>query len=203
MPLGANKAAIMGVAGVSTADVVLIYDTDHSNATVASITSGITSAYGEYIFRFYNMNPATDAADFTFQTSIDGGSNYNVLIASTVIGSYHDEQDDNGVFEYFTGSDSTDSSTSFQNICTRVANAADGSAAGELHLFNPSSTTFVKHFWAKVTCMHTSGDDPTRPYTLTQYTSGYFNDADDDVNANHFKISAGNFDGTIKMWGVK
>ena len=87
MPLGANKAAIMGVAGVSTGDVVLIQSQTADGDTTLSFTSGLTSTYGEYIFKFYNIGPATDAQSFYFQGSIDGGSNYNVTMTTTFFSS--------------------------------------------------------------------------------------------------------------------
>ena len=101
MPLGAHKAAMMGTAGVSTADVVLLHDTDYSNAATASITSGIDSTYGEYIFKFYNINPATDGTNFLFQVSTDGGSNYNMTITSTGFYAAHNES---GAVSLRTGS---------------------------------------------------------------------------------------------------
>ena len=204
MPLGANKAAIMGVAGVSTGDVVLLASNsaDTTDLATISFTSGITSTYGEYIFRFYNINPATDATNFTFQTSIDGGSNYNVTTTTTNYIAYHDEADGSAALEYNAAGDLAQG-TAFQRVAERVSNDADASCAGELHLFNPASTTYVKHFYSKTNNYHASGDDPSRPYSMSMYVAGYFNDADDDINAIQFKMSSGNLDGLIKMWGVK
>ena len=76
MPLGANKAAIMGVAGVSTADVVLLSSQTADGDDEIDFTDLFTSTYGEYIFKFYNINPATDSKGLTFQvnaTTDDGG----------------------------------------------------------------------------------------------------------------------------------
>jgi len=197
MPLGANKAAIMGVAGVSTADVVLLHDTDYSNASTASITSGITSTYGEYIFRFYNMNPATNSTNFTFQCSTDGGSNYNTTVTSSTFWAYHNEDGNDTILGYNTSVDQAQG-TAFQPISPGVGSAADLSAAGEMHLFNPSSTTYVKNWYSRLT--NSSGDSPTYNYFLQ--SSGYFNTTSA-INAVQFKMASGNFDGTIKMWGVK
>jgi hypothetical protein len=197
MPLGANKAAIMGVAGVSTADVVLLYDTDHSNVASASITSGITSTYGEYIFRFYNMNPATNSTNFTFQCSTDGGSNYDTTVTSATFWAYHNEDGADGTLIYNTSVDQAQE-TAFQPISPGVGGGGDESAAGEMHLFNPSSTTYVKHWYSTLT--NSSGDSPTYNYFLK--SAGYFNTTSA-IDAVQFKMAAGNFDGTIKMWGVK
>ena len=195
MPLGANKAAIMGVAGVSTADVVLLYDTDHSNAASASITSGINSTYGEYIFKFYNINPATDDAYFQFQVNASGQSGYNETITSTAFLNQEQEGGGASAFDYHSGFDQAQA-TGFQYLMNNMANDADQGAAGWLHLFNPSSTTYVKHFYAQ------SSFSQSADYQETLFIAGYFNftAALTDIQ---FKMNSGNFDGTIKMWGVK
>ena len=195
MPLGAFKAALMGTAGVSKADVVLLHDTDYSNAASASITSGFTSTYGEYIFRFYNINPATDGQKFLFNGSIDGGSNYNVIKTTTNFPAYQSEGGADPTLNYFTGDDLAQG-TGFLPLSAAVGNGADESTAGELHLFNPSSTTYVKHFYSRLHD-YNSGD-----YTLEVHAAGYFNNTDN-IDAVQFKMESGNFDGTIKMWGVK
>ena len=91
MPLGAFKAALMGTAGVSTGDVVLLSSQTATSDASITFSSGIDSTYGEYIFKFYNINPATDNAWFQFNLSIDAGSNYNVAKVSTYFYAYHTE----------------------------------------------------------------------------------------------------------------
>jgi len=96
---------------------------------------------------------------------------------------------------YETGNDLAQG-TGFQIIGRYLGNAADESCTGELHLFNPSSTTYVKHFYSRLN-VHMADN-------LTQdvFTAGYFNDTND-IDAVQFKMASGNFDGTIKLWGVK
>ena len=199
MPLGAHKAAIMGVSGVSTETVVLLYDTDHTNAASAAITSGIDSTYGEYIFGFYNINPATDSAKLTFQCSIDGGSNYNLPVTSTSFRGYHTEatgEHEAATLSYDTGQDQAQG-TDYQIMSGVLGNGSDESVAGTLHLFSPASTTYVKHWYIRTqSYLPDNGNNDF-------FFAGYFNDADDDINAISFKMTSGNFDGTIKMWGVK
>ena len=194
MPLGANKAAIMGVSGVSTGDVVLLYDTDHSNVASASITSGITSTYGEYIFKFYNINPATDDTGFLFQFNATDSTSYDETLTTTMFRPYHTEADGSGL-GYIAASDQAQG-TAFQGVNFSCGNGSDESCAGELHLFNPASTTYVKHFYSR-SSTYSSGDGAT-----DFFVAGYVNTttAIDDIQ---FKMSSGNFDGTIKMWGVK
>jgi hypothetical protein len=197
MPLGANKAAIMGVAGVSTGDVVLLSTQTADGDASISFTSGIDSTYGEYIFKFYNINPGTNNSGFTFQGSIDGGSNYNVTMTTTHFHAHHQEDGTDGAISYTADKDQAQG-TAFQTLTADTCSDADASAVGELHLFNPSSTTYVKHFYATSQTMN--GD--TVRFSEQQFIGGYFNTTDN-IDAIQFKIDAGVFDGKIKMWGVK
>ena len=196
MPLGAFKAALMGTAGATAAgDVVLLHDTDYSGAATASITSGFTSTYVEYIFRFYNINPATDGQKFLFNGSIDGGSNYNVTKTTTNMTAYQGEDGSDPTLKYYGGDDLAQG-TGFLPLTAIIGNGADESTAGELHLFNPSGPTYVKHFYSRLHD-YNSGD-----YSLEVYAAGYFNNTDN-IDAVQYKMESGNFDGTIKLWGVK
>jgi hypothetical protein len=199
MPLGFHKATLFGVAGVSTEDVVLLSSQTASNSATISFTSGIDSTYGEYIFKFYNINPATDGGRWQFQVNAtdDPGGGYDTsLITSSSIKVAHDELDAGAEGpEYYADGDLAQSS-SFQTLVYNCGNDADKSISGELHLFNPSSTTYVKHFTARMNAVRSDN------YALDLYTAGYINDttAIDDIQ---FKMASGNFDGTIKMWGIK
>ena len=198
MPLGANKAAIMGVAGVSTGDVVLILSQTASGDNELDFSSGIDSTYGEYIFKFYNISPATDNTYLQFQVNAtdDDGGDYDVsLITSTqFVISHHEDDDPAEGPTYEVNSDKAQAAT-FQNLSYGGSNT-DENMAGELHLFNPASTTYVKHFYGHAN----STNGSTGAYS--QHTAGYINDttAIDDIR---FKMVSGAFDGTIKMWGVK
>ena len=195
MPLGAHKAAIMGVSGVSTGDVVLLLSQTASDSSSLDFSSGIDSTYGEYIFKFYNINPATDETHFGFQANVAGASGYDETMTTTQFFPKHYENDAETGLSYHAAWDQAQG-TAFQQLAVTVGSAADESAAGELHLFNPASTTYVKHFYSKVTFCHSAVQ------VVTDFTAGYFNvtGAIDDIQ---FKMSSGNFDGTIKMWGVK
>jgi len=201
MPLGAHKAAIMGVAGVSTGDVVLLSSQTADDDASISFTSDITSTYGEYIFRFYNINPATDQAYFGFSPSTDGGSNYNALnITSTAFRAYHEEDGTDSALSYSTSNDKAEATTD-QVITWPIGNGADESANGTLWLFNPSNTTYVKHFYSRFST-YGSGGTIYPDYAHDNFVAGYINSTSD-VDAVQFSMSSGNFDGTIKMWGVK
>jgi len=197
MPLGAFKAALMGTAGATVAgDVVLLSTTTASNSATASITSGITSTYGEYIFKFYNMNATSDNTDLKFQVESAGTTGYDEAITSTWFRAYNYEDGSSGsALGYVAGNDLAQG-TSFQHLIDQVGNGSDENVAGELHLFNPASTTYVKHFYGTFV---TNGQDNQ---AVNSYVAGYINTTTA-IDAIQFKMAAGNFDGTIKMWGVK
>ena len=198
MPLGAFKAALMGTAGVSTGDVVLLSSQTASNSASITFSSGITSTYGEYIFKFYVVGPATDQVSFTFGVNATDGADYNdSAITSTAFRAYHQESGDATALTYEADNDQAQG-TAYQNLSYYLGNAADECVAGTLHLFNPSNTTYVKHFYSQLVVQDGSSDS-TQQHT---FRAGYINDttAIDDIQ---FKMSSGNFDGTIKLWGVK
>ncbi len=196
MSLGASKVAMLGAAGV-TEDVVLLATANASGSASLEFTSGVTSSYGEYIFKFYNIHPASDGASgFQFQVSIDGGSNYNVVCTSTFWRINHMENDSAQEYEYNGGYDLAQG-TGYQTLETNVGNDNDQSCSGELHLINPGSTTYVKHFYGQVSTVQ-SNDSMS-----SAFAAGFFNTTSA-VNAISFKMGSGNIDaGEIKMWGVK
>ena len=168
--------------------------TASSSATI-SFTSGIDSTYKEYVFKFINIHPATDEAHLTFQGSTDGGSSYGVNITSSYTLAYHAEDDSEATLTYQTASDLAQS-TSFQRLLHGIGNQNDESAAGTLHLFNPSNTTFVKHFIASASSYNAGS------YEYNTYPAGYFNTTSA-IDAIQFKMSSGNIDsGVIKLYGV-
>ena len=195
MPLGTHKATLFGVAGVSTGDVVLLSTQTASDSSSLDFTSGIDSTYGEYIFKFYNINPATDNTHFSFQVNAVGETGFNEIMTTTMFRPYHDEDDSVTSLSYSTGQDQAQG-TAFQQMSQDAGNGADECSAGILHLFSPSSTTYVKHFYSRVNTYHQLN------YTFDFFAAGYINttSAIDEIS---FKMSSGNFDGTIKMWGVK
>lgn len=166
-----------------------------SGVASSSFTSGIDSSYRTYLFKFYNMHPATDDKQFSFNLSTDGGSNYNVTKTSTLFRAFHSESGATTGLTYETVWDLAQS-TSYQYISTQVGNGNDESCSGELYLFSPSSTTFVKHFIAK------SNGYLSVDYAEQDYIAGYGNTTSA-VDAIDFKFASGNIDsGIIKMYGI-
>ena len=179
--------------GFGSAQVLLSTQTASDSASL-SFTSGIDSTYKEYVFDFININPATDNVEFEFQCSIDGGSNYNVTLTSTFFLASHSEAG-SSVLAY-DGSYDEAQGTGYQTLWKELGNASDECTAGELHLFNPASTTYVKNFYTQLNG-YTYHD-----YSQRDFAAGYFNTTTA-INAIQFKMSSGNLDGTIKMYGIK
>ena len=172
------------------------FTSDGSDAT-ASITSGIDSTYKEYIFIFKNIHPEEDGDDslFTFNGSTDSGSNYNVTKTTTAFNVIHPENDAETSLNYQAGRDLAQS-TAFQNIGVEMGADNDQNLGGYLHLFNPSSTTFVKHF------MGSAQYNQASDYSYATHIAGYFNTTSA-VDAIQFKFGTGEIQGgTITLYGI-
>ena len=100
---------------VSTGKPVLISTATASSSASIEFTSGIDSTYDIYQFEFVNIHPSSDAAEFEFQGSTDGGSNYNTTITSTHFRTVHDEANSTTLLTYFTSGDLAQG-TSFENF---------------------------------------------------------------------------------------
>ena len=166
-----------------------------TGTTASNFTTLIDSTYDVYIFRYGPIYPAS-AVDFTFNVSTDGGSNYNITKTTTYFQTWHQESDAGSDFSYQTGRDLAQS-TSYQILMSTLDIASDANTTGELHLFSPSNTTFMKQFYAISTGMESglSGG------TLSAYVGGYF-DTTSAIDAISFKMASGNMDGEIKMYGI-
>ena len=181
--------------GVGGGSLNLISTQTASSSSTISFTSGIDSTYKEYIFKFYDIHPQTDDKHFHFNMSIDGGSNYNVTKTTTFHEGYHKEDGSDAGIQYNTYVDLAQS-TDFQPLAYSIGNGNDESCIGTLHLFDPSNTTFVKHFIA------TFNGYNQQDYSINQFVAGYGNTTSA-VNAVQFKFVSGNIDaGVIKLYGV-
>jgi len=182
-------------ASISGGAMTLLSTQTASSSSTISFTSGIDDTYDSYVFKFIDIHPATDSVRFSFQTSTNGGSSYGVTATTTNFQVVHNEADTSTDFSY-KGNQDLAQSTSFQVFGNTQGNADDESACGELHLYNPSSTTFVKHFMAVQ--QQSAENDGSRQH----FTAGYFNTTSA-VDAVQFKFDSGNIDsGVIKLYGV-
>jgi hypothetical protein len=192
-----TNASVTGITVLANAEdgITLISSQTASNSASISFTSGLTSTYKAYKFVFVDIHPRTDNVSFQFNLSTDSGSNYNVTKTSTHFRSQHNEAGTDTDLTYKTNLDLAQS-TGFQFLSESNGNGADESLAGTLQLFNPSSTTYVKHFIGRTNNYFESN------YTMDNYTAGYGNTTSA-VNAVRFQFSSGNFDGTIYLYGIK
>ena len=173
--------------------------TASSSATLSFVDGAsnvvLDNTYKEYMFTFNNIHPATDTAQFSFNMSIDSGSNYNVTKTTTYFRGFHTEDDGTTSLAYQTGDD-LGQGTGFQFLTGYLGNGNDESSSGTLHLFNPSSTTFVKHFIAR------SNEYIFNNSSRDSFVSGYGNTTSA-VDAIQFKMSSGNIDaGDICLYGI-
>jgi len=160
----------------------------------ASIEFSLDDSYDSYVFKFINIHLASNTP-FSFQGSTDGGSSYGVTITSTNFFARHNESDTTTGLSY-SGANDLAQSTSFQRLATDQGTNNDENMSGYLQIYNPSSTTFVKHFIARTQSAQASD------YSMERYTAGYFNSTSA-INSIQFKAESGNIDdGIIKMYGV-
>ena len=180
--------------GVSGSSLVLISEQTASSSANISFTSGIDSTYKEYIFKFIDIHPSGN--DVAFQVNFrDGGSSYDATKTSSYFYAQHNEADDSTSLGYYTPNDVAQG-TGVQKMNLGVGNGNDESLAGEMHLFNPSSTTFVKHYIGR------SQEYYQDNRTIDTYYAGYCN-VTAAIDGVQFSMSSGNIDaGTIKMYGV-
>jgi hypothetical protein len=176
--------------------ITLISSQTASASATISFTTGITSTYKAYKFVFINMHPSVDNSEFQFNMSTDSGSNYNVTKTGTFFRAFHNEDDGATAFGYLTANDTTQT-TDFATLSLNTGNDNDHSCSGYLELFNPSSTTYVKHWISRISDVTGSDVQGER------FTAGYGNTTSA-VNAIQFKFDTGNIDtGTIYLYGIK
>ena len=196
-PDALDSGSVTGITALANASdgITLISSQTASNSASISFTTGIDATYKAYKFEFINIHSSADGYDFKFNLSTDGGSNYNVTKTTTAFNAGHNEADTATNLSYDTARDLAQS-TSNQVIATNLGTDNDQNASGSLILFNPSSTTYVKHFISNMNSYE--WDDRTRVF----YVAGYANTTSA-VNGIRFAVDGGNFDGTIYLYGIK
>ena len=195
-------SAVSSVASMPSGALVPIKTLTASSSGTLTFHNGsdgvvLDSTYPIYVFKFINMHPATDAAEFQFQANAVGDSSFNESMTTTLIQVAHSEDDSSEAGLNYASSNDQPNGTSFQDIYLNSGNGNDECISGELTVFNPSSTTFVKHFISNIQGYHNAN-------ASFQYLSaGYFNTAAA-LDEFQFKYSSGNMDsGKIKLYGIK
>ena len=196
---GVKNATAFGSGVTSLGSMTFIKKLTASSSATLSFVDGASSVvldntYKEYLFTYNNMHPASDGANFQVNFR-DGSTDYDAIKTTTVFLANHNEDGSGAVLEYKASNDLAQS-TNFQNLGESVGADNDQCVSGSLHLFNPSSTTFVKHFIA-TTNNYDSGNN-----SQIFYVSGYCNTTTA-IDGVQFKFSSGNIDaGDICLYGI-
>lgn len=182
-----------GSFSASLGSMVLISEQTASSSSSISFTSGINSTYPIYHFEIINIHAQNDIVDFKLSFTTDG-TNFNATQTSTFLGAYHHEGDAYSGLDYYAGEDVAQSSPA--GLADNLGADNDQSFSGTLNLFNPSSTTFIKH-WL---CANSYGEANA---LNSGYQAGYVNTTNA-VTGVRFQMASGNIDsGTIKLYGIK
>ena len=180
--------------GVGGGSLNLISTQTASSSSTIDFTSGIDSTYKEYIFKWINIHPSADQVRFNVNFR-DGSTAYDATKTTTWFQAEHLEDGSSSALEYQSGNDLAQS-TGVQIISGNVGNANDENISGILHLFDPSSTTFVKHFISR-------NIGPTHNEACNDvFCAGYCNTTSA-IDGVQFSFASGNIDsGIIKLYGV-
>jgi hypothetical protein len=187
-----NNASLNNITSISGPEMTLVSSATASASTSIEFTLG---NFKEYKFFFVNIHPSVDDTNFQMNFSTDGGSNYNVTKTTTYFRAIHNETDVTTLLEYEAANDLAQS-TGFKTLCDDIGSDNDQNANGIFHLFNPSSTTFVKHFISRIAVSQSAN------YSMDLNTAGYANTTSALTNIK-FQMSSGNIDaGSIYMYGI-
>ena len=196
-----NLTTAPASAGGSPGALVHIKTLTASSSSTLSFVNGssdvvLDNTYPIYQFEFINIHPSADGSFLQFNFSADSGSNYNVTKTTTVFNANHNEAGTSSTLGY-RSSDDLAQSTSPQILNTDSGADNDQSTSGEMFLFNPSSTTFIKHF------ITNTNFSQLNDLTMNFFTAGYGNTTSA-INAVQFSQGSGNIDsGKIKLFGIK
>tara|TARA_B100000900_G_scaffold227239_1_gene192947 strand:+ start:401 stop:1018 length:618 start_codon:yes stop_codon:yes gene_type:complete len=192
-----NATAFGSITGLGS--MVFIKKLTASSSAALSFVNGtsdvvLDNTYKEYLFTFNNIHPQTDNTSPTVGFR-DGGTDYDAVKTTTAWRAQHNEAGSDQALQY-NGGDDLAQSTGFQKLSTVCGNDNDQCYSGTMHLFNPSSTTFVKHF------IITGNVTDTSNYSINDYQAGYINTTTA-IDGVQFKMSSGNIDaGDICLYGI-
>ncbi|QPZ53470.1 hypothetical protein HTVC034P_gp36 [Pelagibacter phage HTVC034P] len=195
-----NSISAITTAGTMSANMILIKEQTASSSASISFVDGssgvvLDSTYPIYLLKYINVHPASDGQHF-YVNFRDGDSSYDATKTTTYFEAEHGEDGSGGQINYVTASDLAQG-TGVQRIAPNVGADADQSCSGELFLFNPSSTTFVKHFIIKTSTVRSDN------IAFNTYVAGYCN-VTAAIDAVQFSFGSGNIDaGTFKLYGIK
>jgi hypothetical protein len=194
-----TNSSVTGITALANATdgITLISSQTASNSASINFTSGIDSTYKAYKFVFVNIDGANTDEDFQVNFSTDGGSNYNVTKTTTAFKVTHNEDDSGTGLAYEGGRDLAQSTSNQWLNIGGIGGDSDNNANGTLILFNPSSTSYVKHFISQFNSVTNANS------FHSAFIAGYCNTTSA-VNAVRFIMSGGNISaGKIYLYGIK
>ena len=185
---------------INTGNMIFIKKLTASSSSTLSFVNGtsdvvLDSTYKEYMFTFNNIH---NSAVSQFQVNFrDGGSNYDATKTTTSFYTYHAENGGEQALSYVTSTDEAQS-TDAQALTTSPGIENDEAGSGYMYLFNPSSTTFVKHFFGTMNYV----DDSGSPLSVQFNIAGYCN-VTAAIDGVQFSCASGNIDaGDICLYGI-
>ena len=186
--------------GIAKGAMTLIKKLTASSSSDLQFVNGssgvvLDSTYKEYIFIFNNIHPSASAklgVNFSDDTS---SHSYNLTKTNTLFNIQHDEADTYAEVAYSANDDLAQSTSDMPLSPGSTHTNNDDNLNGYLHLFNPSSTTFVKHYMAR------EGHSASAAHNEC-HSGGYCNTTAA-ITAVRFKFASGNIDaGTITLYGI-
>jgi len=196
-----NSISAITSTGLTSGAMTLIKEQTASASATIDFVDGtsdvvLDNTYPIYLFKFINVHASANA-DFTVNFR-DGGSSYDATKTTTIFHAQHNEAGDYTDLSY-QASDDVAQGTGATGIARNLGTGNDESCSGEMWLFNPSSTTYVKHFMARAFAYQ---------YISAQYQADYFAAGYCNVTAAidgvQFAMASGNIDaGTFKLYGIK
>jgi len=203
MPLGANKAALFGMGGVSTGDVVLL-ETYTASGDPSYAFEGFSSDYKQLVWQFVNLHGSVNDTDLTFQTKVSSGS-YGINTQSNAWRSWNRQTGGSGTqdADAWSGAVALTPNSSDQIMTNQDINYtnAEFAVSGYMILYNPTSSTYYKNWISRGVGTLASTNDPL----LGAFISGYILSAPalDGIKF-EFDAPTANIDtGKILYWGVK
>ena len=173
---------------------LLATNTISSSVSTSTFDSSIDSTYKEYIFKGFNIHTSNDNVRININFR-DGSTAYDAPKTTTSFYAVHNEAGTSTTFGYNTGMDLAQS-TAAQVFNDGAGNGNDECVSFCFHLYDPSSTTFVKHF------IGYGLENSYNDICTNVYVAGYAN-VTAAIDGVQFGVSAGTLDsGVIKMYGV-
>ena len=180
---------------VSGGAMTLLSTQTASSSSTISFDSNIDSTYKEYQIHYTDVHPSANGEKFQVNFR-DGSTAYDATKTTTAFESYNNEADNNSSLTYQAGNDLAQG-TGAQHISDGQGNENDESCVGILTLYDPSNTTFVKHFLIEAH-MYNGGD-----FSVHDFVGGYCNTTSA-IDGVQFSMTSGNIDsGTFKLYGIK